>query len=95
MVVKFKTPPKKQKLISPEEPPSFDYGVTAGFDSEGTGLLTMSPDYLLEWSRHIVEEVDTRTSQTIQSGKSSFLAFIWVCSLFRPLFFSFKFVLYF
>ena len=79
MVVKFKTPPKKQKVISPEQPSSsFDYGVTAGFDSEGTGLLTMSPDYLLEcglqWSRHMVEETDTRTTQTIQSGKLSFVA---------------------
>ena len=79
MVVKFKTPPKKQKVISPEQPSCFDYGVTAGFDSEVTGLLTMSPDYLLEWSRHIVEEVDTRTTQTIQSGKLSFLAgFLWL-----------------
>ena len=74
MVVKFKPPPKKQKVIFPEQPSSFDYGVTAGFDFEGTGLLTMSPDYLLEWSRHIVEEVDTRTTQTIHSGKFSFLA---------------------
>ena len=74
MVVKFKTPSKKQKVISPEQPSGFEYGVSAGFDSEGTGLMTMSPDYLLEWSRHIVEEVDTRTTQTIQSGELSFLA---------------------
>ena len=70
---------------------SFDYGVTAGFDSEGTGLLTMSP----EWSRHIVEEVDTRTTQTIQSGKLSFLAgffFDFSFGLFSLSFFFFSFL---
>ena len=74
VVVKFKTPSKKQKVISSEQPSGFDYGVAAGFDSEGTGLMTTSPDYLLEWSRHIVEKVDTRTTQTIKSGELSFLA---------------------
>ena len=74
MVVKFKTPPKKQVVISPEPPSGFEYGVAAGFDSEGTGLMTMSPYYLLEWGRHIVEEVDYRTTQTIQSAELSILA---------------------
>ena len=77
-------------MISPEHPSSFDYGVTAGFDSEGAGLLTMSPDYLLAWSRHIVEEVDTRTTQTIQSGKLSFLVgFLWLSFWSVPSFFPF------
>ena len=37
--------------------------------------MTMSPGYLLEWSRYIVEECDTRNSRTIQSGELLILTF--------------------
>ena len=77
MVVHFKTPRKKQKVIPPEPPLGFDYGLSAGFDSKRIGLMTMtmSPGYLLEWSRYIVEECDTRNSRTIQSGELLILPF--------------------
>ena len=67
-VVSFKTPPKKQKVSPLEQSSGLGQGLSMGLDSDGTGVMTMSPEYLLEWSRHIVKEVDSRTAHTIRSG---------------------------
>ena len=64
----FKTPPNKQKVSTPEQSSNLVHGWSVGLDTDGTGLMTMSPEYLHEWSRHNVKEVDNRTAGTIQSG---------------------------
>ena len=64
----FETPPKKQKVSPLEQSSGRGQGLSMGLDSDGTGVMTMSPEYLLEWSRLIMKEVDGGTARTVRSG---------------------------